>query len=227
MLLFADPAESADTVAELVRQVRPSIVLIRTGGTRIDYTRLADRTHIEPESAGTGFVVDAAGYIVTNNHVVLPHLEWPDPAIRVTLPDGHEVPAKLVGRDELSDLAVVKIDVSNLRPLDFANDSDVRVGEEVVAIGYGLAFELEGMPSVTRGVVSALHRSRSELRGELSVSLGDLVQTDAAINHGNSGGPLLDMRGRVVGINTLTEQNSQGVHFAVSSRGWRACAWIA
>jgi S1-C subfamily serine protease len=149
---------SGENLPQLVQRLRPSIVLIHTGGTRVDFKRLPEREHLEPRSAGTGFVIDEAGYIVTNNHVVLPHLDWPDPALRVSLWDGRELAATLVGRDELSDLAVLKVDVTGLHPLAFASDPPP-IGGGVLAIGFGLAFELEGMPSVTRGVVSALRRS--------------------------------------------------------------------
>jgi serine protease Do len=215
---IAEDSTSTFTVPELVHEVRPSIVLIRTGGTRMDYKRLPQGKQQEPIAAGTGFVVHEGGYILTNNHVVLPELDWPDPEIRVKLSDGKVIEAKLVGRDPLADLAVVKIEASDLRPLKFADPADVRVGQDVVAIGFGMFFELEGMPSVTKGVVSALRRSQSELRGDNYVSLGDLIQTDAAINHGNSGGPLLNLQGQVVGVNTLTEANTQGIHFAVSGQ---------
>jgi S1-C subfamily serine protease len=205
------------SIPDLVEAVRPSVVLIRTGGTRTDYRRLPEGTEHEPIAAGTGFVIDDRGHILTNNHVVLPDLSWPDPKIRVTLSDGKVIDAKLVGRDPLADLAVIEIKATGLKPLGFADPTKVRLGEEVIAIGFGMYFELGGMPSVSRGVISALHRTQSELRGDRHISLGDLIQTDAAINHGNSGGPLLNRRGQVVGVNTLTEAKTQGIHFAVGS----------
>lgn len=212
---IAQDAAPIKTIPDLVQAVRPSVVLIRTGGTRIDYKRLPRGTEHEPIAAGTGFVVDDRGHILTNNHVVLPDLSWPNPKIRVTLSDGNVVDAKLVGRDPLADLAIIEINATGLVPLEFADPTKVRVGEDVIAIGFGMFFELGGMPSVSRGVISALHRTQSELRGDRYISLGDLIQTDAAINHGNSGGPLLNLRGQVVGVNTLTEAQTQGIHFAV------------
>jgi S1-C subfamily serine protease len=138
----------------------------------------------------------------------------------VTLSDGKIVDAKLVDRDPLADLAILEIKTTGLKPLEFADPTKVRVGEDAIAIGFGMFFELGEMPSVSRGVVSALHRTQSEMRGDRRISLGDLIQTDAAINHGNSGGPLLNLRGKVVGVNTLSEAETQG-----GNTGHPFCHW--
>lgn len=212
---FSQEAAPINSIPDLVQEVRPSIVLILTGGTRTDFERLPEGKEHEPIAAGTGFVIDDRGHILTNNHVVLPDLSWPKPKIHVTLSDGKIVDAKLVGRDPLADLAILEIKTTGLKPLEFADPTKVRVGEDAIAIGFGMFFELGEMPSVSRGVVSALHRTQSEMRGDRRISLGDLIQTDAAINHGNSGGPLLNLRGQVVGVNTLTEAETQGIHFAI------------
>ena len=160
---------------------------------------------------GSGFVLDAEGHIVTNNHVV-----QDASYMEVTFRDGTIVTAELVGRDPDSDLAVIKVDpaeVISLQPLELADSETVFVGQEVVAIGspFGEAF------TMTTGIVSALDRS---LQTNGNFSMPELIQTDAAINPGNSGGPLLDLAGNVIGVNTaIATQNSQssGVGFSIPS----------
>ena len=220
ILLLAKPANTvaSENLPDLIQRITPSIVLIRTGGTRVDFARLPEGEQREPEAAGTGFLIDDQGHIVTNNHVILPHPDWPDPAIKVILHDHRELSATLVGRDEQSDLAVLKIEGIKAQPLIFADPKTVRVGQDVCAIGFAHAYELEGMPTVTRGIVSAFHRTRDEMREPKPVNLAGMIQTDAAINHGNSGGPLLNLSGEVVGVNTMSETNGQGIHLSVSGR---------
>lgn len=164
---------------------------------------------------GSGFVVDSAGYLVTNYHVIEDAR-----TISVMLADGSEYDATVTGSDARSDLAVLKISATGLPALEFANLDDVAVGQDVVAIGYAL--DLEGGEgagfSVTTGIVSAKNRGIEET----STILG-AVQTDAAINHGNSGGPLLTLSGLVVGVNTAVAtdtssgESAYGIAFAVGS----------
>ena len=137
---------------------------------------------------GSGFIVSQDGYILTNNHVV----EDAD-KIMVTLMDGRELQAKLVGTDPSTEVAVIKIDANDLHALELANSDTLEVGEWVIAIGnpFGLSH------TVTAGIVSAKGRSGLGLS-----TYEDFIQTDAAINPGNSGGPLIDLDGKVVGINT-------------------------
>ena len=161
-------------------------------------------------SLGSGFIISADGYIVTNNHVVAPaRSNAVVESIRVTLADGTEYEAEVVGRDEPSDLAVLKITPRGRLPfVQFANPNEVRVGDWVVAIGNPYA--LGG--SVTAGIVSALHRN---------IQAGNydrFIQTDASINSGNSGGPLFDLQGNVVGINTALYSptgGNIGIGFAI------------
>jgi putative serine protease PepD len=162
------------------------------------------------QAEGSGFVIDERGHIVTNQHVV-------DGAtsIRVTFADGSKATAKLVGEDASTDVAVIKVDVdaSKLTPLRFADSSAVQVGSGVVAIGS--PFGLEG--SLTTGVVSALDRT---IKAPNDYTISGAIQTDAAINHGNSGGPLLDSGGRVIGINAQIKSDSggnDGIGFAIPS----------
>ena len=164
----------------------------------------------ESQAEGSGFVIDTDGHIVTNQHVV-------DGAssIKVTFADGRTASAKVVGTDRSSDVAVIKVDVdkSELHPLTFADSNRVEVGDGVVAIGS--PFGLPG--TVTTGVVSALDRT---IDAPNNFTISGAIQTDAAINHGNSGGPLLDADGHVIGINSQIESDSggnDGIGFAVPS----------
>jgi putative serine protease PepD len=164
----------------------------------------------ESEAEGSGFVIDTDGHIATNQHVV-------DGAtsIEVTFADGKTASAKVVGTDPSTDVAVIKVDVakSELHPLAFADSNAVQVGDGVVAIGS--PFGLEG--TVTTGIVSALDRT---IDAPNKFTISGSIQTDAAINHGNSGGPLLDADGHVIGINAQIESDSggnDGVGFAIPS----------
>src|SRR3954452_7390828 len=159
---------------------------------------------------GSGFVYDAAGHIVTNAHVV-----EGETSIKVELANGKTHSATLVGSDESTDIAVIKVDApaSQLHPLALANSSAVEVGDGVVAIGspFGLS------ETVTAGIVSALNRQIDSPNG---FTIPGAIQTDAAINHGNSGGPLLDLSGKVIGVNAQIESDSgdnAGVGFAIPS----------
>lgn len=158
------------------------------------------------DEAGSGFVVRPNGYIVTNSHVVETARQ-----IKVHLPDGDTYNARLVGRDEVSDLAVLKISADGLPTATLGNSTKLRVGDWVMTMGNALA--LKGGPTVTLGIVSGLDRT---LRAEEDTFYG-LIQTDAAINTGNSGGPLVNLDGEVVGINQATLLRAQGVGFAISS----------
>ena len=164
----------------------------------------------ESQAEGSGFVIDSDGHIATNQHVV-------DGAtsIKVTFADGKTASAKVVGTDRSTDVAVIKVDApkSELHPLTFADSNDVQVGDGVVAIGS--PFGLEG--TVTTGIVSALDRT---IQAPNNFTISSAIQTDAAINHGNSGGPLLDSAGHVIGINSQIESDSggnDGIGFAVPS----------
>jgi len=162
------------------------------------------------QAQGSGFVYDTSGHIVTNEHVVDGAT-----AIKVRFPNGKSYTGTLVGADGSTDVAVIKIDApsSELKPLALADSSDVEVGDGVVAIGspFGLA------GSVTTGIVSALNR---QMQSPSQFMINGAIQTDAAINHGNSGGPLLDLEGRVIGINAQIQSDSggnDGVGFAIPS----------
>ena len=168
------------------------------------------------QGTGTGFVIDDSGHVVTNHHVVTLDSGARAGRIQVELWDGRVLDARVVGTDERTDLAVLHVDAAGLRPLAFADPESIEVGEAVVAIGYAL--DLGATPTVTTGVVSALDR----VIEEDTTSIAGALQTDAAVNPGNSGGPLLDLRGQVVGVNTAGivangRTPVQGISFAVSA----------
>lgn len=191
------------STADLVKLTEPSIVRIQTA-----------------TGVGSGFIVSSDGDIITNNHVIEGLNGRPSSTIRVTLSDGAEVNATLVGTDPKSDLALLSIDMGELVPLALGDLDEVSVGQDVVAIGYALDLKRGEGPSfsVTRGIVSAKNRGIEE-----SSTILGAIQTDAAINHGNSGGPLLNMFGEVVGVNTAiapdptstTGATAPGIGFAV------------
>jgi putative serine protease PepD len=167
------------------------------------------------QAQGSGFVLDADGHLVTNQHVV-------DGAERISVlfSDGSTHSARLVGTDPSTDLAVIRVDAPEalLEPLELGDSAEVAVGDAVVALGSPFGFE----GTVTSGIVSALHR---QMTAPNNFTILDSIQTDAAINHGNSGGPLLDGRGRVIGVNAQIESESggnDGVGFAIPSNTVRA-----
>ena len=161
-------------------------------------------------SAGSGFIIDKAGYIVTNNHVI-DHSS----KITITLPDKRKFTAKLIGTDPATDVALLKIESSASLPIvEFGNDRAVRVGDWVVAVGnpFGLS------NSVTAGIVSSLGRDLNRQGGASSSQYNDFIQIDAPINQGNSGGPTFDLRGQVIGMNSMIYSpsgGSVGIGFAI------------
>lgn len=219
------------SLADIVDEVAPTVVSLKakvTGGGSDSEPSEEDLENLPPslrdffekyrrggpnqqrrprgEVQGSGFVIDTSGYIVTNNHVVANSTE-----IEVTFSDGKKLKAKLIGRDEPTDVALLKVEGGKLRAVTFADDSRVRVGDWVVAVGN--PFGLSG--TATAGIVSA--RGRDEVGG---TTYTDYLQIDAAINRGNSGGPTFDMSGRVIGMNTAIYSPSgasAGIGFAIPS----------
>lgn len=169
------------------------------------------------KSLGSGFLIDPNGYILTNEHVVHEAAE-----IVVSLSDGSSKNAKVIGTDYVTDLALIKIDGHNFPSLGFGNSNNVIIGEWVIALGnpYGL-FEINAQPTVTVGVVSAVDRDFG--RQDNDRVYQDMIQTDAAINQGNSGGPLVNSLGEVIGMNTFiytggrSNSGSIGIGFAIPS----------
>jgi serine protease Do len=163
---------------------------------------------------GSGVIIDPQGYILTNEHVVSDA-----DGIEVTLSDGRKFEGEVVGTDERSDLAVIRIEGEGLPSAKLGDSSAVKIGQWSIAIGNPFGFIVKNpQPTVTVGVISAVHRSIAPAAAHEGRVYGDLIQTDAAINVGNSGGPLVNLQGEVIGINTLiftTSGGSQGVGFAV------------
>jgi putative serine protease PepD len=191
-----------DSVAGIAARVLPSVVSIETMSK-------------DGGGSGSGFVIDPNGYLLTNNHVVADAL-----TIKVILNDGREFAAKILGRDESYDLAVLKIKVTGLKALQFGDSDKVQVGDSVVAFGSPLG--LSG--TVTQGIISAKDRPVTAGDENSSTSFISALQTDAAINPGNSGGPLVDATGAVIGVNSAiaslgsslgSQTGSIGLGFAI------------
>jgi S1-C subfamily serine protease len=184
------------TVVRVVQAVAPAVVHVH-----VERPRGQGR-----QASGSGVVVAPDGLVLTNNHVVESAA-----AIRLTLPDGSGFEARLLGRDPDTDLAVLRAETTTaLRPARLANSSALQAGQIAIAIGNPLGFQ----STVTAGIISAVGRS---LRAESGRLIEDVIQTDAALNPGNSGGPLVSSAGEVIGINTAMIQGAQGLCFAVAS----------
>lgn len=197
------------------KKAEPSVVHITQLRTVPLYTRdgffgmpmFSGQSELRPSGLGSGNIVTSDGYILTNNHVVKGSEQ-----LKVRLSDGREFAAKLVGRDEATDLAVIKIDAKNLTPIELADSDKLEVGEWVVALGSPLGLS----NSVTAGIVSA--KGRSGISGLQDYQ--DFIQTDAAINPGNSGGALVNLEGKLVGVNSAIASRSggyEGIGFAIPS----------
>ena len=187
----------SQAVVTATRKVSPSVVNIKV--------RKKIRTRTANEAGGSGFIVSPEGFIVTNHHVV----EHSD-QMEVELQDGRSFQAKLVGLDPYTDLALLKIYTENLAHVTFRPQADLQGGQLAIAIGNPLGFQC----TVTTGVISALGRSLRSTTGRM---IDNVIQTDAALNPGNSGGPLVDSAGSVIGVNTAIIYQAQGICFAIGS----------
>jgi S1-C subfamily serine protease len=191
----------SQTVSTIYNTISPSVVHIRNVRSKEAVKNKDERN----ESMGSGFIISSDGYIISNHHVAESAME-----LFVTMDDGTELKAELKGSDASTDIAVLKVDGRSFRSLSFANSDHLKPGQIAIAIGnpYGL------QQTITAGIVSAVGRSLRAGNGRL---IDDVIQTDAALNPGNSGGPLLNSEGYVIGVNTAIISAAQGICFAVSS----------
>jgi len=191
------------SVSDIAKRTTPGVVSIEFKGANV-------------AGVGSGVVIDGDGYVLTNDHVVAPAVQDASAKLTVVFTDGKRAVARIVGRDSKTDLAVVKVEVTNPTVIQFGNSDDLQVGDSVIAIGSPLSLS----NTVTQGIVSALNRpvTAAGENGGPQVTY-DAIQTDAAINPGNSGGALVDSSGALVGINSSIQTqtgNSVGLGFAIS-----------
>lgn len=199
-----DAPPPRSNTAEIVERVLPSLVNVKVTGL--------SATGGQTEGEGSGAVIDEDGIIVTNYHVVQNGVQ-----VRIFFADGTDpVEGRVIGSNQGQDLAVIKVPTSGLTPIRIGSSKNLRLGDDVIALGYPLGL---GGPTVTKGIVSGKNRTLDVPRdGEEPLGFGGLLQTDAAINPGNSGGPLVDSAGRLVGINTAAASAAaaENVGFAIA-----------
>ena len=192
-------------VVAISKQVGPSVV-----GIKVSYTAQTFFGNTEAEGEGSGIIYSEDGYIITNYHVVEEAIKDKSAKVSVYFSNGETIEASVIGGDSVTDIAVIKVDKTGLSKAEFGDSDAIEVGELAVAIGNPLGEEFAG--SVTVGYISALNRTITS-----SGTTYNLIQTDAAINNGNSGGPLVSSKGKVIGINTakISATGVEGMGFAI------------
>lgn len=196
--------DEQSAVIDVANKVEPSVVSITSEQSRLNFFGRIQSS----KAYGTGFIVSKDGLIITNKHVVDASANY-----SVFTSDGKEYQARVVAKDSIYDIAFVKIEAKNLTPVELGDSNELKVGQEVIAIGNALG---QFQNTVTTGIVSAVGRAieAADSQGS-SETLDNLIQTDAAINPGNSGGPLVNIDGQVIGINTAVSSEGQGIGFAI------------
>ena len=210
----ASASNDSNAAVQAVQKVQPAVVtVINTMPAQRTFGFFGRGATQQPTSSGSGAIISPQGYIVTNNHVVDGY-----ESLEVIYADGSRVPAKLIGTDQYADVAVIKVDGQVPAVAQLGDSNALRIGETVIAIGSALG---DFKNTVTQGVLSAVGRSLDTGEG---FSLENMLQTDAAINHGNSGGPLINLAGQVIGINTAIVRGSafsgdvaEGLGFSIPS----------
>ena len=195
--------EESSAIIDSAKKVTPSVVSITTTSSAVNFFGQT----VEQEAAGTGFIITNDGLILTNKHVAQSGSK-----LTVVTSAGKTYDAKVAALDPTNDLAILKIEATGLPVVDLGDSNDLQVGQWVVAVGNALG-QLQN--TVTVGVISARERQLTAGAGSEQEQLNNLLQTDAAINSGNSGGPLVNLAGQVIGINTAVASNAQSIGFAI------------
>lgn len=214
VLAQPSPSTSYDSgtepIVQVVERITPAVVTVTSRNPSVGVPFGFDSS---AEAVGTGFIVRSDGVILTNEHVVDGAEE-----VSITLADGRTLEARVVASDADHDLSIIKVSAENLPTVTLADSTTVAVGQRVIAVGYALS--LEGGPTVTSGIISSLERT-IRVQDSSGVSPGvrtysDVLQTDAALNEGNSGGPLVTLDGEVIGVNAAGSALAENIGFAIA-----------
>lgn len=203
-IIVNEDSKSQNVYQAVAKKATPSVVGITTTSVSRDNMFAIPQ---ETQGVGTGIIVDSNGYILTNSHVVS---DGDATKVNVLFSDGSDIDGKVIWYDSQMDLAIVKVDKTGLTAAELGDSDDVEVGDISIAIGNPLGLDLQ--KSVTQGIISGLDRTISTSQ---STNMTGLIQTDASINSGNSGGPLLNEKGQVIGINTAKASQGEGLGFAI------------